>query len=629
MGSRGLPVHSMSAREAMLRDQDIICLSSIDWDFIWQGHQEIMSSLAQQGNRVLFIENTGVRTPNFHDLPRLRRRLWNWWHATKGFRQERENLYIYSPLIFPFPYSRLACWMNRALLLRALQRWMRTVGFRHSIVWTFLPTPLARDLIRALEPELTVYYCIDDFLSSSPGARRIRRSESQVFREANLVFVTSEKLQQRAAQFNERVYLFPFGVDFERFAKTRTDARQLPRELQHLPRPVVGYVGGVHQWVNQDLMEQVVSGFQEASFVFVGPWQTDVSRLARHPNVHLLGARPHEEVPAYIKGFDVGMVPYHLSEYTAHVYPTKLNEYLAMGIPVVTTDLPEIRRFNAEHGSVVTVAADSEGFLKALREAASRSSAETIESRIDVARQNSWHRRIARMAQYVEEALAARRTAKDSWEQKLRHVYRVTRRRFLGLAVALTLVYVVLFRSTLLWVVAEPLRLAEPARPADAIVVLAGGVGESGKAGEGYQERIKHAVDLYQAGFSPHVIISSGYTYVFKEAEVMKELAIAHGVPAAAILLETKAANTFENASFVERILREHGWRTIVLVSSPYHMRRAVWTFRKVAPEVAVTPVPVPESRFYAHDRGARLEQVFGILHEYLAILAYFWRGWL
>src|SRR5947207_15672346 len=79
---------------SMLRGQDIVCLSSIDWQFIWQGHQEIMSALAANGNRVLFVENTGVRSPSIRDLPRVRKRLLNWWRGTKGFRQERENLYI-------------------------------------------------------------------------------------------------------------------------------------------------------------------------------------------------------------------------------------------------------------------------------------------------------------------------------------------------------------------------------------------------------------------------------------------------------------------------------------------------------------------------------------------------------
>ena len=85
----------------MIRQPDILCISSIDWDFIWQGHQEIMSTLAAQGHRVLFLENTGVRAPQVRDLPRVRQRIRNWWRGTKGFREERPNLFVYSPLVLP------------------------------------------------------------------------------------------------------------------------------------------------------------------------------------------------------------------------------------------------------------------------------------------------------------------------------------------------------------------------------------------------------------------------------------------------------------------------------------------------------------------------------------------------
>ena len=147
----------------MMRGQDIVCISSIDWDFIWQGHQQIMSTLAAHGNKVLFVENTGVRRAVLRDAPRMIRRFRNWWRGTQGFRLERDNLFVYSPLVLPFPYSRVARWINRRIIARALRRWMSAAGLQRPIVWTFLPTPLVLDLIKAVEPELVIYYCIDDF----------------------------------------------------------------------------------------------------------------------------------------------------------------------------------------------------------------------------------------------------------------------------------------------------------------------------------------------------------------------------------------------------------------------------------------------------------------------------------
>jgi uncharacterized SAM-binding protein YcdF (DUF218 family)/glycosyltransferase involved in cell wall biosynthesis len=611
------------------RKVDVLCISSIDWDFIWQGHQEIMSTLAAEGHRVLFIENTGVRPPSVRDLPRVRQRLANWWRSTKGFRQVSENLFVYSPLIVPLPYSHLARWVNRSLLLRSLRRWMAATGFNRPITWTFLPTPLARDLVTHLDSELTIYYCIDDLASSSPGAKRITASEELLFRDADLVFVTSDQLRQRAARFSTRVHLFPFGVSVEGFDRVRESDDPLPADIAAIRRPIIGYVGGLHQWLDCDLLAEVARQMPDASVVLVGPEQADMSALRKLPNVHLLGQKQHAEVPRYVKAFDVGLVPYRLSEYTANVYPTKLNEYLAMGTPVVATDLAEIRRFNQTHGDIVSVEASPEAYVAAIRRALQPSSDAERERRISVARTNSWSARIAAMSRLIQGAIAAKGSTNRGWEDTLRRAYRVTRRRATEVVVGLTALYLILFHTSLLWWCAAPLKLAAPPEKADAIVVFAGGVGESGQAGGGYQERVKQAIDLYKGGYANYMVLSSGYVYSFREAEVMRALALDNGVPASAIALEVKAKSTYDNVRFVKDIIEEHHWTRILLVSSPYHMRRAVLTWRRQVPAIAVVPSPPPQSQFYDHGRGATLEQIRGVVWEYLAIFAYWRRGWL
>jgi uncharacterized SAM-binding protein YcdF (DUF218 family)/glycosyltransferase involved in cell wall biosynthesis len=611
------------------RPSDIICISSIDWDFIWQGHQEIMSTLAAQGHRVLFLENTGVRAPNVRDLPRVRQRVRNWWKGTKGFREERPNLFVYSPIVLPMPYSRIARWVNRVVLLRALHRWMRALGFFRPIVWTFLPTPLTLDLIHDLDPRLTIYYCIDDFSASSASARRITASEERLFKTADLVFVTSEKLRERAAAHSARVHLFPFGVKFDAFDRVRDDGSAPPADVAALKRPVVGYVGGLHQWVDQDLVAGVASRLPEASVVMVGPEQTDVSTMRAQANVHLLGMKPHPELPRYVKAFDVGLVPYRLTEYTANVYPTKLNEYLVMGIPVVATDLPEIRRFNKEHGDILSVASGADAFADAVRRALGGSTDDDRARRVAVAHGNSWDSRIAAMTALVDEAMTLRESNDERWDAALRRVYRRARRHAAAVALAVASIYLLVFQTPLAWVAAAPLSVTAEPQIADAIVVFAGGVGESGKAGGGYQERMKQAIDLYKAGYTKYLVLSSGFVYSFREAEVMRALAVDNGVPASAIVLEQRAASTYQNVTFVDAILKDHHWTRILLVSSPYHMRRALLTWRKQAPDVTVTPTPAQVSQFYEHSRGASLDQLRGILQEYLAIGAYWRRGWI
>jgi uncharacterized SAM-binding protein YcdF (DUF218 family) len=299
-----------------------------------------------------------------------------------------------------------------------------------------------------------------------------------------------------------------------------------------------------------------------------------------------------------------------------------------MGTPVVATDLPEIRRFNDQHGPVVAVAGDAEGYAAAIRRALN-GSADGAEKRLEVARENSWSSRIAAMSRLIDDALARKDSSDVGWEDTLRRAYRATRRRAAEIIFGVAALYLLLFQTNLIWWAADPLRLSAPPAKADAIVVFAGGVGESGQAGGGYQERMKQAIELYKAGYAPYLVLSSGFVYSFREAEVMRALAVDQGVPASAIALEQRAASTYDNVRFAKEILDDHRSTTILLVSSPYHMRRAVMTWHHEAPGITVIPVPPPQSQFYEHTRGASLEQIRGIAWEYLATFAYWRRGWL
>jgi uncharacterized SAM-binding protein YcdF (DUF218 family) len=125
------------------------------------------------------------------------------------------------------------------------------------------------------------------------------------------------------------------------------------------------------------------------------------------------------------------------------------------------------------------------------------------------------------------------------------------------------------------------------------------------------------------------MVFESGYRFQFREAEIMRDLAVKEGVPLEAIVLETHGENTYDDVIRVREVLRAQNWRRILLVSSPYHMRRATLVWRKQAPEVEVVPTPVPKSQFYFHTRGASLDQLRGLAHEYAALAAYWWRGWI
>ena len=390
----------------MIRGAKILCVSSIDWTFNWQQPQEVSSAFAQSGNRVLFIENTGVRRPLLRDARRLLARLRNWWRAHGRAKHVVDGLDVHSPLLLPFPYSTLAQRLNAVALLRVVRRWIGRDDGAPLIVFTFLPTPLVHALIRALRPTLVVYYCIDRLSESSPGARPLRGPEEKLIAGADLVLTTSEELHAAAAALTTRVERLPCGVRCREFEDARVSQAEPPSLFARLVGLIVGFVGSLRDEIDLALLAAAAELAPDMNFVFVGPVMANVRRLAARPNVQLVGPVPHDEVPRYMAHFDIGVLPYVRNRYTEAIMPAKLKEYLAAGLPIVATPLPEIQRFADEHPDVVTFADDAPHFVAALRSAAARNGPAAELRRMRIARRYDWSEQMALMSVLLDRALS-------------------------------------------------------------------------------------------------------------------------------------------------------------------------------------------------------------------------------
>lgn len=593
-----------------------------------------MASLAADGNRVLFVENTGIRSPGLGDVQRLLKRVKSWAKSVKGFRKERDNLFVYSPVILPFPFSRIGRFFNRRLLISPLKRWMKAVNFNSPIAWTFLPTGTALDIIDNVDPKLVVYYCIADFRKLVDDRRKLERYEKKLLEVSDVVFAQCKALEVRCRAVNVNVHVFPFGVNFEYFNSfIDTGATEPSEVVSNDGGPVIGYVGGLHRHVDYKLIRYMAEKNPEWLIVLVGPVQANISEIKGIPNILLTGKKDFSDLPAYISRFDACVIPYILNEYTETVLPTKLNEYHAMGKPVVSTELPEVAEYNRVNDCLVYLAGTHSEFCDMVEKAIKKNSDLLASRRILSAKKNGWSERIAQMEGIIESSLAKKSAMERDWRTAFLKFYRKSNGWMLKSAVALALAYILIFYTPLAWVAAKPLAVYGNPESADCIVVFGGGVGESGKAGQGYEERVERAVQLYKAGHSRKVIFSSGYKYAFDEPTVMKALAVYLGLPESDIMLEEKAKSTYEHAVFTARILKENGWNRALLVSSPYHMLRASMVFRKLDPGLKVTCMAPIRSRFYERQNGSSVipfhrqinwVQLKGLLHEYVA-LAYYW----
>lgn len=397
----------------MLTGRDIIYISSIEWTFLWQVHQEIALRLARAGNRVLYVENMGVRSPGLRDASRIMSRLQHWAGAltSRGVREVAPNLFVCSPLVLPPFGSWLRKRINRHLLLPSIRSIAKKLGMRDVLVWTYLPTDSAVDLVKLCRRSngATVYYCVGDFPSMSENPGEMTESEKELTRSSDVVMALCSKLSERLAQWTDTVPIFPSGVDLAAFPiEDPAQAGGIELDLP-LNQPVIGYVGGLHKHVDFDLIAEMTTARPEWSWVFIGPYQAVAHKLVGKANVHLLGPIPHDQLIHYLRLFDVCIVPYVKSVYTESVVPAKLNEYLAAGKPVVSTDLPTIREFNDRHNVLIATENRVSRFLEAIEEALRLpNNAETIKRRRDVAALCDWSTQLEAMSALVESKLNQR-----------------------------------------------------------------------------------------------------------------------------------------------------------------------------------------------------------------------------
>ncbi|MGD0132897.1 MAG: glycosyltransferase [Bryobacteraceae bacterium] len=324
----------------MIEDNDIICFCN-DWDGDPLSKKQIVSRLAQK-NRVLWVNSTGTRNPtaSVHDLRRAWKKLREF---SRGSRRVSENISLFCPLVIPFHGSRLARWVNRKVLLWSLRRICGKLGFARPITLTFVPS--SADVAGSLGERILIYYCVDEY-SEFTGTDRAAMldMERRLMEKSDLVIVSASRLHETKQRYNPNTLLITHGVDVTHFRKACLAETPIPEECSGLPHPVVGFFGLIADWVDLEVIRSLACARPDWSFVLIGEARTDTSALKQLPNVYLLGRRSYEDLPGYCKAFDAAILPFLVSELTIAANPLKLREYLAAGLPVVATPLPEVQK---------------------------------------------------------------------------------------------------------------------------------------------------------------------------------------------------------------------------------------------------------------------------------------------
>jgi glycosyltransferase involved in cell wall biosynthesis len=387
---------------APLAGHDIVCVGFAEWDAsLWTNQQHLMSRLARD-NRVLFIESLGLRRPQLaaRDARRLMRRL----ARGLGGPRRRDGLTVLSPLVLPMHGSATARALNARLLRAQVRRAARGLGLRDVILWAYVPQ--AETVLTALSPRLVVYHCVDDIaMQKGIDAQSFRAAEKRLAGRADLVLASAPSLAARMRSLTRHVLYAPNVADTALFA-TALEEGPLDDGLAALPPPRIVFTGAITATkLDFALLEDLARACAGWSIALVGPLgagdpSTDVSRLAALPNVHLLGSRRYTDLPAVLRTADAAIIPYALNELTESVFPMKVYEYLAAGLPVATTPLPSLRGVRE-----LAVAATGEEMAGTLSAQLAGDGPERRRARSAAAAGHSWDARLREIADAVSDAL--------------------------------------------------------------------------------------------------------------------------------------------------------------------------------------------------------------------------------
>ena len=309
---------------------DLVCFSHLRWDFVYQRPQHLLTRCAKD-RRVFFVEE-----PKFgKGSMRLE------------IRECKSGVQVVVPHLPAGLDSEVA---TTAVLKEMVQRLFTSNNIREYVLWYY--TPMALSFTEQLKPIACVYDCMDELSAFKGADTRLQRYEKTLFDRANLVFTGGHTLYQAKKNQHHAVYPFPSSIDRAHFAKAREEQRE-PLDQKDIPGPRLGFFGVIDERFDIELLDQAAAARPEWQFVMIGPVvKIDPSTLPQRDNIHYLGSKSYEELPAYLSGWDVALLLFARNEATRFISPTKTPEYLAAGRPVISTSITDVVRPYGEQGLV-------------------------------------------------------------------------------------------------------------------------------------------------------------------------------------------------------------------------------------------------------------------------------------
>ena len=383
----------------------LLLLDGPPFEGMMQRHQQIMTRLAKKV-RVLYQEESASW------LSYLLKRKFPLSRAfayRKGVRELAPNLWhIHSPPGLPerIGLQRVNHY-NHLIAYRHLVPHLRRFG-GDIILW--VSHPKAVEIVDHIDSVMTIYDCYDafgDFPEERWKADETKHLEMELLKKADLVLASAKSLVETRGEYNPNVHLIPNGADTAHFQrKMSKPLRHYGKDISSIKRPIVGYMGDIASWFDSDAFEKCALSMPDVNFVLLGTIKRDIEKLRSMPNVHFFGRIDYDDLPYFLDYFNVCTIPFLVNEMTIHVNPIKVYEYMATGLPIVSSNLPEVR----EIGSLIYFYDNPDGFVKCVSDALLefKGASEISENRKKISLANSWDARAEKIWNLICETLASK-----------------------------------------------------------------------------------------------------------------------------------------------------------------------------------------------------------------------------
>jgi UDP-galactopyranose mutase len=374
----------LSEKEEMTLKYDLVCFSHLRWDFVYQRPQHLLSRCAQE-RRVFFIEE-----PIFEDG-----------RAYLDISTRGLNLWIIVPHM-PVDLSEEEYYALHARLLDGL---FFQYGIETYVLWYY--TPMAIGFTRHLKPVSIVYDCMDELSAFKGASPKMRHCERELLSITDLVFTGGYSLYLAKRHQHPHVSAFPSSVDTEHFRQAR-EAIEDPSDQKSIPHPRLGFYGVIDERMNLDLLKAIADSQPNWHLVLIGPvTKIDPEMLPQRNNIHYLGSKSYNDLPAYLAGWDVALLPFACNESTRFISPTKTPEYLAGGKPVVSTPIHDVVHPYAKQG-LVAIGETASDFIAAIQTILSKHHPVDLHKVDAFLAQTSWDSTWRNMRRLIYEAVARR-----------------------------------------------------------------------------------------------------------------------------------------------------------------------------------------------------------------------------